>query len=70
MIFQTTTRNYECDDGNDEFHFLPNVKFTRGDESSDKQVKVSIFRTDFKPDMSATSRRVQRLVRLFFIEYW
>ena len=41
---------------------LPNVKFTRGDGSPDKRLKFQFCRTDFKPDMSATSRRVQRLV--------
>ena len=43
---------------------LPNVKFTRGDESPDKRLMFQFLGTVEKPGMSATSRRVQRLVRL------
>ena len=49
-------------------YILPNVKFTRGDETPDKRLKFQFLETVIKPDMSATSRRVQRLVLLLIFQ--
>lgn len=44
------------------FIFVANVKFTGRDESVDKRLMIQSCRTVAKPDYSATSGRVQRLV--------
>jgi len=47
--------------------FGANLKFTRGDQTSDKPLKFQFSQTDFKSGTAATSRRVQGLVRPLFL---